>query len=238
MLRFSFFMSAMIQFSGLTFSAETDPVAKYRQAAIARWEADIRELEQLDRTQVDPQDAILFTGSSSIRRWTSIERDMAPWPAIRRGYGGAQFSDLAVFIERIVKPHPYRALVIFVGNDISGKAEDKSPEEVLEIYRYLIKRVRESHPDEPIFCIAVTPTPSRISVWPQVQKMHALFKEFISKDEKLYFIETAYAFLDADGQPKGELFVEDRLHLNEEGYKVWAGIIKTELEKVLAKPAG
>ena len=38
-----------------------------------RWSQDIETLEQRDVVQRDPEDAILFIGSSSIRRWDTIE---------------------------------------------------------------------------------------------------------------------------------------------------------------------
>lgn len=210
-----------------------NPASKYREAATKRWEAEIQKLEKLDKAEADPDDAVLFIGSSSIRRWTTISEDMKPWPAIRRGYGGARFSDLAVFIDRLVNPHQFDALVIFVGNDISGSKEDKEPEEVLELYKYIVSRVRIEHADQPIFCIGVTPTSSRWDVWPKVEKMNGLIREYSEGDKSLYFIDTAASYLGKDGKPKDELFVKDLLHLNAEGYKVWAEIIKTSLSKAM-----
>ena len=215
---------------------DSDPIAKYREAATKRWDKSISQLEELDKSERDPKNAILYIGSSSIRRWTTVAEDMAPWPAIRRGYGGAKFSDLAVFVDRLVNPHQFDALVIFVGNDISGSEQDKTPEEVLRLFNYVVERVRVGHPKQPIFLIAITPTSSRFHVWPQVQAMHKLVEEYVAKDDSLHFIATAKEFIGADGKPKDELFVKDRLHLNEDGYDLWASIIKKHLEKVLGQP--
>lgn len=216
-------------------SQEKDPLAAYRDAAIKRWEKEIAKLEKLDSQEQDPEHAILYIGSSSIRRWASISEDMAPWPAIRRGYGGARFSDLAVFVERIVTPHNFDALVIFVGNDISGKDQDKSAEEVLRLFKYVVGRIREKNPRQPIFLIGITPTSSRFHVWPKVQEMHKLVQQYIDRDESLHFINTADKFIGKDGKPMDDLFVADRLHLNADGYRLWASIIKAELAKVLGQ---
>lgn len=217
------------------FAQEKDPLSAYRDAAVKRWEKDIVQLENLDKKESDPDHAILFIGSSSIRRWQSIGEDMAPWPAIRRGYGGARFSDLAVYIERIVNPHQFDALVIFVGNDISGSAQDKSAEEVLRLFKYVVSRVREKHPTQPIFLIGITPTSSRFNVWPRVQRMHNLVRNYIDQDDTLHFIDTAAQYIGENGKPKDELFVSDRLHLNEAGYDLWASIIKPALASVLGE---
>lgn len=151
-------------------AVETDPLAQYRAEATKKWEAEIVKLEQSDRSQPDPKDAILFIGSSSIRMWTSLPSDIAPRKTINRGYGGAKFSDLAVYIDRIVNPHEFKALVIFVGNDIVGKPEDKSPAEVARLFKHVVGQVRKKHATQPIFLIAVTPTPSRFKAWPEIQQ--------------------------------------------------------------------
>jgi hypothetical protein len=37
-----------------------------------------------------PSGALLFVGSSSIRRWTDLSEHMAPIPVINRGFGGSK----------------------------------------------------------------------------------------------------------------------------------------------------
>jgi lysophospholipase L1-like esterase len=47
------------------------------------------------------------------------------------------------------------------------------------------------------------------------------------------FIRTDSSFLDARGKPKTELFIDDKLHLNKQGYAIWAEIIKDVLYKIV-----
>ncbi len=58
-------------------------------AAFEPWQSDIdgfapaiAEFEKLDQTEQYPDDAILFTGSSSVRLWKTIAEDVAPYPVI------------------------------------------------------------------------------------------------------------------------------------------------------------
>lgn len=96
------------------------PLRVYRDLPeVLAWEADIQKFEELDRTNTYPDDAVLFTGSSSIRIWNSIEEDMAPYPVIQRGFGGSRLSDFVVYTERIVYPHKSSAIVIMVWGTIS-----------------------------------------------------------------------------------------------------------------------
>lgn len=210
-----------------------DALEQYRPAAIAQWEDAILELESLDRQQTDPAQAILFLGSSSIRLWHDIRQDMAPYPVIRRGYGGAKFSDLAVFIDRLVKPHQFDAVVMFVANDISGSADDKSPEEVVRLFDYSLERIKRHAPQAPVLLVAITPTPSRFAVWDKIHRANVKLAEYCKQRAGVTFIDTTQSYLDSDKQPIPEYFVEDQLHLNRSGYAVWGSLIKAALDDVL-----
>lgn len=220
------------------FIISCSPVKKYRTLPeVLAWENDIQQFEQQDKNEVYPPDAILFTGSSSIRLWSTLKKDMAPYPVIQRGFGGSKLSDFAVYADRIVSPHPCSAIVIFIANDITGNEGDKSPSEVAALFRSSLKTIRQTHRDTPVFWIAITPTPSRWKAWPEIQKASAMIKDICSKEKNTYYISTDYAFLDEKGFPEKKYFRADMLHLNDEGYKAWNDIIKKELKKVVPMPA-
>lgn len=209
-------------------------ISKYENDPdVLQWEKDIQEFERRDATETDPKNAILFAGSSSIRLWSSIAQDLYPYPVIQRGYGGAKFSDFAVYCKRIVYPHQFRALVIFIANDITGGETDKDPEELLKLFQYVVKQVQAVNKSEPIFFIQITPTNSRWKAWDKITTANNLIKNYCSQKEGLHFIETADQFIGSDGKPRQELFIEDQLHLNEEGYKIWSSIIRKKLDEVL-----
>lgn len=213
------------------------PVRKYQTLPeVQAWEKDIQQFEQLDKSEKYSENAILFAGSSSIRLWTTLEKDMAPYPVIQRGFGGSKLSDMAVYAERIFDPHPCKAIVIFIANDITGGNQDKTPQKVAELFRYVLKTIRKTHPETPVFWIAVTPTPSRWKVWPEILKANNFIKEICETQKNTYFIRTDFAFLDESGQPKDELFRDDKLHLTEKGYAVWTGVIKKEISKIVQAP--
>ena len=213
---------AFICFPSIAQSSETDV-----------WEKDIRKFEHLDSVETYPANAVLFAGSSSIRLWSSLASDMAPYPVIQRGYGGARLTDFSVFAERIIYPHPCRAIVLFVANDITGSEMDKSPEEVRDLFLNVLNTIREKFPDIPVFWIAITPTRLRWNAWPQIEKANILIQKACKKNKNTYFISTENVFLNSSGLPKDELFRTDHLHLNEDGYVVWTSVIRKELEKVI-----
>lgn len=229
-------MRALLFLLTATLVLSCSPLRIYQQnPAVLSWEGEISKFEHLDSIETYPDDAILFVGSSSIRLWSTLAQDMAPFSVIRRGYGGAKLSDLAVYAERIIYPHQCRAIVMFIANDITGSEEDKSPKEVVRLFRNVLKTIREKYPDTPVFWIAITPTALRWEVWPAIAEANRLIEEFCMKNDNSYFIRTDYAFLNASYQPNEELFLPDRLHLNAQGYAVWADIIRKELERVLSE---
>lgn len=211
------------------------PLYKYRNStSTPKWATEIANFEKLDQTETYSKDAILFTGSSSIRKWTTINEDMAPYPVISRGFGGSKLEDLAFYFDRIVNPHPFRALVIFSGtNNLTGKATDAKPQDILKLAEYIKRKINAKYPNKPVFWIAITPTNARIKAWPQVQEANRLVKKMCEGTTNFHFISTETAYFDQDGKPNKDLFVQDQIHLNAAGYAIWTKIITKELNTYL-----
>jgi hypothetical protein len=200
---------------------------------VMAWESDIEKFEQLDILKSYPSDAVMFAGSSSIRLWSTIGKDMLPYNVIQRGYGGAKLSDFAVYADRIIYPHPCQAIVIFIANDIAGNDTDKSPLEVSQLFKKTLNIIRRKFRTTPVFWISITPTPARWHVWPEIKEANEMIKDICLIRQNTYYIDTEKYFLTPSGLPNSELFGDDRLHLNANGYAIWSGIIKNELNKVL-----
>jgi lysophospholipase L1-like esterase len=206
------------------------------EAVRQRWESEIAKLEARDASETDPENAILFIGTSSIRLWQDLAADMAPFPTIQRGYGGAKYSDVAVFAPRLLKPHAYRGLVIFVANDVSGSPHDHTPQQVVGWLRSIVEVSQQHQPEAPIFVIEITPTARRWEVWQETQAVNAALRDVCLEQPGMIFIPTAPYYLDAAKQPRTELFRDDRLHLNRDGYRLWAQLIKRRLRDFVTMP--
>ncbi|QDV47639.1 hypothetical protein Enr13x_75500 [Stieleria neptunia] len=209
-----------------------DLLAPYRATAEERWSDDIAAFDELNRTESNPDDAILFIGSSSIRRWSTMAVDMAPYRTIRRGYGGAKFTDMAVFVDRLVSPHRYRAAVMFVGNGVVGNPDDHTPDQIEALARHIVAVSQQHQPNAPFFLIEITPCEKRFDAWPKIRAVNARLREIALSTPNTYFIPTASHYLKADGTPRAELFVEDKLHLSEAGYDLWSSLIRQRLDDV------
>lgn len=202
---------------------------------VTRWEQDVAALEALDHGP-QPDGEILFIGSSSVRLWTTIAEDMAPWPAVGRGYGGARYRDLCHFAPRLVANHDPRAIVVFVANDLSAPAEGQEVGTVMIDVRATHARIRERHPHVPLLFVAITPTESRWTLWPEIQRLNAAIADLCDAHDDTVFVATAAHFLDPEtGRPDPDLFRADRLHLSPAGYDVWAQVIAAALDQAVGR---
>ena len=106
---------------------------------------------------------------------------------------------------------------------------DLSPNEVKRLFRYNYKLIRFIHKHTPIFLIETTPTPKRWKVWKKILQANKKLEHFCKQEPNLYFISTRDKFIGADGLPIKSLFLNDELHLNFDGYKLWSSEIKSKL---------
>ena len=194
------------------------------------WASDIERFEELDAQRSAIPNSVVFVGSSSIRRWDTLVRDMAPMTVIKRGFGGSRLFDAIYWADVLVTRHDPAAIVMFSGSNDLARPKPKSALEVAQLFGQFVARVRELGCDAPIAYIAITPTPARIEFLADVLEANRLIREMCAKDESLQFVDTAPGFLDPRGQPDPSLFVEDGLHLNPNGYAFWTARLRPVLE--------
>lgn len=193
----------------------------------ARWEKSIAAFEEQDRKQPPPENAFLFAGSSSIRLW-KLSTDFPDLRTINRGFGGSEIADSNHFADRIIiKPQPH-TIVLYAGdNDIS---RGKSAKQVARDFRQFVKTIRAKLPRTRILFLAIKPSIRRWNLAETMQAANQQIQEICNDDELLAYVDIWKPMLGDDGRPRAELFAKDGLHLNREGYKLWAGVLKPHLK--------
>lgn len=210
-------------------------VKNKNEEPIARWENDFKKFDSLNVVEKHSDSAVLFFGSSYIRYWTNIRTDLAYGDIIHRGFGGSNLRDVAYYVHRLVDPHQPKAIFFYVGNDITASEKDKSPIQVVELFKYVVKEIRVKYPQIPITWLQISPSEKRWSVWDKVQEANDLIDEYCATQQNLYMIHFQDSFLGADGLPLTQYYREDKLHYNEEGYKVWGAAIKDKVKEIINK---
>ncbi len=185
----------------------------------AGWEKEIAAMEEIDRRQSPPENAILFTGSSSIRMWSSLGNDFPSIKFINRGFGGSHLEDLVHFAPRIVLPYKPKIIVVYSGeNDIEV---GQSAENVLADFKAFVGFRDKFLPRTPIVYISMKPSILRWSKWPEMKRGNDLIKAEIAKHKRIRFADLASKMLGPDGRPLPDIFLADNLHLNAKGYAIW-----------------
>lgn len=193
------------------------------------WDKDIVAFEAAAEVAPPPENAVVFVGSSSIRLWDSLVEDMAPIPVIQRGFGGAKLNDLVHYAERLVNVYQPAAVVVFAGSNDITPVSVKTPKQLLASYQEFIAIVRAHHAKLPVYYIAITPSPRRWQVWPNARAVNVAIEEYCNSSPGLFFIDTGQALMNAQGEPEKENYMFDGQHLSEQGYSVWASIIRARL---------
>ncbi|MEO8494536.1 MAG: SGNH/GDSL hydrolase family protein [Planctomycetota bacterium] len=192
----------------------------------SRWESAMQAFEKQDAEQPPRKNGIVFVGSSSIRKW-DLKKWFPDFNAINRGFGGSEVSDSLEFAERIVIKYEPRIVVVYAGdNDI---ANDKSPQRVFNDFKQLVDLIHSKLPKTKIVYVGVKPSIKRWALVDQVREANRLIAELASQDERLEFVDVDKPMLGPDGRPRKELFVEDGLHLSDEGYALWTALLKPHL---------
>jgi len=183
-----------------------------------KWEPEITAFERMDRTNPPPKNGLVFIGSSTIRRWTSLRQDFPGQPIINRGFGGSEIVDSTHFAERII--FPYQPRMVFLragGNDLNN---GKSSDQVFADFKEFVAAIHAKLPATEVVFISLSPSIAR---WKQADKekaVNTMIEKYSHQVPHLGYIDTYSLPLGPDGQPRPELFVEDKLHFNAEGYKL------------------
>lgn len=200
------------------------PKAKPTTHDYKKWEKNIADFEKADKKSMPVKGSLLFVGSSTIVRWKTLAEDYAGLPVMNRGFGGNQIKDSTFYAERMIFPYAPKAIFLRAGgNDINAgwPAED-----VFNDFKIFVEKMRERLPSIPIYYIGLSPTIKRLKQVDEGNKLNDLISAWAKEQGGITYIDTRTLTLDKEGKVRPELFVEDMLHFNPEGYKLLAAALK------------
>jgi lysophospholipase L1-like esterase len=193
-----------------------------------RYEEEVVLFEKEDSANGVFENQILFVGSSSIRKWYGLKKDMYPLQVLNRGFGGSTFPELLYYYDRLVfKYHPSKIVLYEGDNDIT--ASFLTPEQVLKCFKLFVKLTEAYLPGTPIYYISIKLSPAREKYMDKLLITNMQIKEYCEMHPKLYYIDVTEAMYDPNGEIRRDIFQSDELHMNEQGYAIWTKIIKRVL---------
>jgi lysophospholipase L1-like esterase len=195
-----------------------------------RFYNEIQAFKKEDSLNPPQKNAIVFIGSSSFRIWKNLQ-DMFPgYPIINRGFGGSSLPDVIRYLDDILFPYQPKQVVIYAGeNDLPGDSVDSK--EVTERFKTLFNAIRQRLPGVPIVYISMKPSPSRDKYLPTMRQANQMINNFLWQQKNVGFVDVYSRMLDASGKPDPQLFLEDKLHMNQNGYLIWQEALRPYLIK-------
>lgn len=197
---------------------------------------DMQTFQQKDSTLLqDTLPRIVFTGSSSIRLWKTLETDMAnlPYQVVNRGFGGSILPEVNYFFDELITPHQPEIVVLYCGeNDIH---DGRTSDDVYQSFRTFLQLLFQKSPQTKLLFLGLKPSPARWESWPEFKaanhKIKRLIRQLNSSD--IRYLDVGDLML--RGIPKApiaDIFIEDNLHMNTAGYERWTVAVREVLEEM------
>jgi lysophospholipase L1-like esterase len=192
-----------------------------------RWEKNIAAFEQKLKESPVADGSILFVGSSSIRFW-DLATSFPDRATVNHGFGGSETSDSVHFFGRIVTPVAPSIIVMYAGdNDV---AHGKTPAQIhADFLKFVALMQQNLRPDTQLHYIAIKPSLSRWNLREPMQQANNAIRKSCEGNSKLSFVDIWTPMLNEQGEPRPELFRDDELHLNEQGYALWNTVLTDSL---------
>ena len=198
-----------------------------------RFESAIRERLAADRTNPPPRGAILFIGSSIFRQWTNVVANMAPLPVFNRAFGGSRTSDILERVDQLVLPYAPRVIVYYGGsNDVNNREPAAA---IFGRIHDFEQRVHAKLPGTHIIFVAIDRAPQKRERWNVVDAANALVRDYCTVTPRLTFLDLNPATHDEKGEPRWELYRDDRLHFKPAAYVGFAAALKPILQSTWAE---
>ncbi|WP_419214210.1 SGNH/GDSL hydrolase family protein [Maribacter sp. X9] len=185
---------------------------------------EVKVITQKNDSLWDPsKETIVFTGSSSVRFWKSLQEDFPNRQILNSGFGGSQASDLLIFLDELVLTYNPSKVFIYEGdNDLWAK---KRPNQVIGTTEEIIERIKATNAATKIVLISAKPSISRWKMRGRFKRLNRKLKRLSENDPFVDYIDVWYPMLDSRKLRK-DIFIEDGLHMNKKGYDIWYQAMK------------
>ena len=170
---------------------------------------------------------IIFLGNS-ITAGTDWMELLSNPKARNRGISGDITFGVAERLDEVTEGKPAKVFILIGINDISRNVPDSI---ILRNYQNIIYRIKKESPSTKIYFQTLLPVNNEVlPVKNQYNKdEHILYVNAelkkLAVQEKITLIDLHPHFLNAD-KKLDKKFTVDGLHLNAEGYKVWADVLR------------
>jgi para-nitrobenzyl esterase len=186
------------------------------------FQPEIDAFAKADKINMPDEGKILFAGSSSFRLWKDVNDYFPGKPILNRGFGGATLLDLIQYSKETIIQYKPKQIFIYCGENDIADNDTVKPKDVFNRFKQLYSILRTQLPaSTPIVFLSLKPSIARWSMHEKMAASNELIKSFIHTQKNIQFLDVYSKMLDTDGTPFKDIFIEDNLHMNANGYKIW-----------------
>ena len=203
------------------------------------WKESMEEVVSEKEKEEYPEGQIVFYGSSSFTRWSEkygnpplrkvLLGKSGAECSVNRGFGSSCSEHQLYYYPRMIRPLKPRVLVYTCyGN---GGAFGYSLEEIWEIAQRVIAYAQTDFPGIHIYLCSPNNTKKQTEAEIEKKRRFAeMEKEFAERTENVFFLDILnYEPL----RSRKDIYVEDNVHLNPEGYQIFGEMFKEMLKEEL-----
>lgn len=171
----------------------------------------------------------LFIGSSSFTKWKTLERDLPEYAPLNRAFGGATLLDVIRYQKIVIDSFNPEKIVIYCGENDIASSDTITGKIVLDRFKLLYNHIREKFPTINVYYISMKPSPLRWAMKDRMMDGNKKIMKFCKKQKHTYFISIWDQML-LNSEPNPSIFLEDNLHMNHSGYKIWMKEIRKKIK--------
>jgi lysophospholipase L1-like esterase len=195
----------------------------------SRYYHSFKKWAKEDEERIPGGNAVLCVGSSSMKMWKNIKKDLTPLNIIHRGFGGSTMAQVLKWKNFFLRYKANTVLIYEGDNDLNS---NRLPlQTFIAQYKDFCNALLEVNPKAKIYIISIKPSLARLNKWPRMAEANELLKKFATTNPQIFYIDVATPVMQKNGRPRADIFLGDNLHLNPKGYAVWTKIIRAKLIK-------
>ncbi len=196
----------------------------------ARWQASMKAFASEDEKRLHRD--VVFTGSSSVRKWKLDESFGQRFSYVNRGFGGSILNDSIAHMDSVIIRYTPKVVAIYAGdNDLNL---GMTVEQVVEDYQEFVQKLRQALPDVRLVYIAIKPSIARWELIDSIRDTNNRIQAITEKHPWQSFADIVPVTMGADQRPDPAVFRSDDLHINAEGYRRWTLVVEPLVEKQLS----
>jgi lysophospholipase L1-like esterase len=205
-------------------------VAVAQAATLPFWE-EIQAFRREDSLNTPPKRAIVFVGSSSFKKWTDVQAAFPGYTIINRGFGGSSFTHVIRYANDVIFKYNPKQVVIYCGDNDLASSDTVTAQTVYNRFVRLFTLIRTRLPKTSVVFVSIKPSPARIHLMPKMEQANQRIRSFLKTKSRTAYVDVFRPMLQPTGRPTPELFTDDSLHMNSNGYKIWQRQLKPVLLK-------